>query len=121
MKHWKNRRLVLIVMIQNEVVCIEGNGSRPSHRGTGWSIGGSMFTLNSTEVHAVCYGICSTGSNAMLSDNPKSGFYEATTSSTLDNNGGNPSCNQGGVLIVEVRTNDNNRKKLLQENSSKET
>ena len=37
----------------------------------------------------------------MLSDNPKSGFYETDTSRTLDLNGGNPSCNQGGVAIVE--------------------
>ena len=33
-------------------------------------------------------------SGGMLSDNPKSGFYEADTSRTLDLNGGNPSCNQ---------------------------
>ncbi len=40
-------------------------------------------------------------SGGMLSDNPKSGFYEADTSRTLDLNGGNPSCNQGGVAVVE--------------------
>ncbi len=40
-------------------------------------------------------------SGGMLSDNPRSGFYEADTSRTLDLNGGNPSCNQGGVAIVE--------------------
>ena len=39
------------------------------------------------------YGICSKDSNAMKSDNPHSGFYEAETSRTLDANGGNPSCN----------------------------
>lgn len=42
------------------------------------------------------YGISPFCSNAMLSDNPKSGIYEATTSRCLDLNGGNPSCNQGG-------------------------
>ena len=47
------------------------------------------------------YGICSKDSNAMKSDNPHSGFYEAETSRTLDGNGGNPSCNQGGIAIVE--------------------
>ena len=36
-----------------------------------------------------------------MSDNPKSGFYEADTSRTLDLNGGNPCCNQGGVAVVE--------------------
>lgn len=61
-----------------------------------------MFTLNSTEVHAVCYGISPYHSNAMLSDNPHSGIYEAESSRTLDRNGGNPSCSQGGMLIVEI-------------------
>ena len=37
----------------------------------------------------------------MKSSNPHSGIYEATTSRTLDLNGGNPSCNQGGIAIVE--------------------
>jgi len=46
------------------------------------------------------FGVCSKDSNAMKSDNPKSGFYEATTSRTLDGNGGNPSCNQGGLAVV---------------------
>ena len=40
-------------------------------------------------------------SGGMLSDNPQSGFYEADTSRTLDLNGGNPCCNQGGVAVVE--------------------
>ncbi len=47
------------------------------------------------------YGICSKDSNAMKSANPHSGFYEATTSRTLDGNGGNPSCNQGGMAVIE--------------------
>jgi len=47
------------------------------------------------------YGICSKDSNAMKSDNPHSGIYEATTSRTIDGNGGNPSCNQGGIAVVE--------------------
>ena len=47
------------------------------------------------------YGICSKDSNAMKSDNPHSGFYEAETSRTLDANGGNPGCNQGGIAVVE--------------------
>ena len=48
-----------------------------------------------------CYGISSYASNAMLSDNPHSGIYEADTSRTLDLNGGNPACNQGGIAVVE--------------------
>ena len=52
-------------------------------------------------VKPVCFGISSFQSNAMLSDNPHSGIYEAKTSRTLDLNGGNPACNQGGICIVE--------------------
>ena len=48
------------------------------------------------------YGVCSKDSNSMKSDNPNSGFYEADTSRTLDANGGNPSCNQGGMAVVCV-------------------
>ena len=47
------------------------------------------------------YGICSKASHSMLSDNPYSGFYEAETSRTLDGNGGNPTCAQGGVAICQ--------------------
>ena len=39
----------------------------------------------------------------MKSDNPHSGFYEAETSRCLDANGGNPSCNQGGMAVVAVQ------------------
>jgi DNA (cytosine-5)-methyltransferase 1 len=47
------------------------------------------------------YGICAKHSNSMLSDNPNSGFYEAKTSRCLDGNGGNPTCNQGGIAVIE--------------------
>ena len=50
---------------------------------------------------AVVYGISSFDSNAMKSDNPDSGIYEAETTRTLDNNGGNPACNQGGMIVLE--------------------
>ena len=61
-------------------------------------------TLLAREPHAVAkpkaYGVCSKSSHSMLSDNPHSGFYEAETSRTLDQSGGNPTCNQGGICIV---------------------
>ena len=47
------------------------------------------------------FGISADKSNAMLSDNPHSGIYEANTSRTLDCNGGSPACNQGGMMIVK--------------------
>lgn len=42
---------------RSDIVCLEGNGSRPSHQGNGYKIGGVMYTLNSTEEHGVCYAI----------------------------------------------------------------
>lgn len=54
--------------------------------------------------NAAAYGISSYDSNAMKSSNPHSGIYEATTSRTLDLNGGNPACNQGGIAIVEEQS-----------------
>ena len=49
------------------------------------------------------FGICSKESNSMKSSNPHSGIYKAETSRTLDGNGGNPLCNQGGMAVVEVQ------------------
>ena len=57
----------------------------------------------------VCYGISSYDSNAMKSPNPNSGIYKADTSRTLDNNGGNPACNQGGMAVVECGGGGKNR------------
>lgn len=71
-------------------------------RGTGFGVGDdgdAQFTLSTAHEHAVCYGICSDKSNSMLSGNPHSGIYEADTSRTLDNNCGNPACNQGGIAV----------------------
>ena len=50
---------------------------------------------------SVVYGISAYDSNSMKSDNPHSGIYEADSARTLDNNGGNPACNQGGMAIVQ--------------------
>ena len=74
----------------------------------------TCFTLNTIDRHAVSalidrsfisYGISSYESNAMKTDSPHSGIYEATVSKTLDQSGGNPSCNQGGIAICFTRGN----------------
>ena len=49
------------------------------------------------------YGICSDNSNSMKSSNPHSGIYKADTSKTIDANGGNPGCNQGGIAVVSLQ------------------
>lgn len=41
----------------------------------------------------------------MKSSNPESGISEAETVRTLDGNGGNPACNQGGMLEYDSRGN----------------
>ena len=42
--------------VEREVVCIEGNGSRESHKGDGYKESETMYTLNTVEQHAVCVG-----------------------------------------------------------------
>lgn len=87
----------------DSTIPIEGNGSRESHRGNGYgSVGDASFTLNSTEQHAVAYGISAYDSNAMKSSNPHSGVYKADTARTLDMQGGSPACNQGGIAVMSV-------------------
>lgn len=88
-------------------------GYRAHYKGDAptWKDGKVANTLNTfdvgesrcNELVVQAYGICSKDSNAMKSDNPHSGFYEADTSRTLDGNGGNPSCNQGGIAVVSVQ------------------
>lgn len=38
-----------------EIIALEGNGSRPSHKGEGYRESDTMYTLNTTEVHGVAY------------------------------------------------------------------
>ena len=88
-------------------------GYRAHYKGDAstWKNGEVANTLNTfdvgesrcNELVVQAYGICSKDSNAMKSDNPYSGFYEADTSRTLDANGGNPGCNQGGIAVVSVQ------------------
>jgi DNA (cytosine-5)-methyltransferase 1 len=64
------------------------------------------------------FGICSKDSNAMKSDNPHSGIYEAETARTLDGNGGNPSCNQGGIAVVAFTQNQRDEVRDLGDRSA---
>jgi len=50
-----------------------------------------------------CYGICSLQSNAMKSENPNSGFYEAHTARTLDTGTQSPNRGQGGIAVVSIQ------------------
>lgn len=66
---------------------------------------------------AICYGISAYESNAMKSSNPNSGVYLAETARTLDNNGGSPACNQGGMAVVAIENHPaDSRVKLSEDN-----
>lgn len=73
---------------------------------------------NNDQTVFVPYGVCSKASHAMLSENPHSGFYEAKTSRTLDQNGGRPDCSQGGIAIVAFTQNQRNELRDLGDRSS---
>ena len=66
--------------------------------GTAWKRAAADFEKRT---EATVFGTDSKDSNSMKSENPKSGFYEADVTRTLDCNGGNPSCNQGGMVVVQ--------------------
>ena len=62
----------------------------------------SRSTSDSPSCSPKCFNICSYASNSMKSNNPYSGVYRADKTRTLDLNGGNPACNQGGTMIVSA-------------------
>ena len=90
-------------------------GTRPHSKreGQSWKEADVANTLNTfdlsesrcNELAVKAYGICSKASHSMLSDNPHSGFYEAKTSRTLDQNSGRPDCSQGGIAVVAFAQN----------------
>lgn len=90
-------------------------GTRPHSKeeGQSWKEADVANTLNAfdtgesrcNELAVRAYGICSKASHAMLSENPHSGFYEADTARTLDQNGGRPDCSQGGIAVVAFSQN----------------
>lgn len=43
------------IHVSGPCYALEGNGSRPSHMGNGYSDSGIMYTLNTIEQHSVCY------------------------------------------------------------------
>ena len=104
------------------VVAVEGNGSRPSHRGDGYG-GNVSFTLNSVERHSVCYqdkvgALCASDykfpqqqqieegkavvERVAIENYQHSGYRESDTAGTLKSTGGT---NGGGSesVIVENR------------------
>ena len=96
------------------------NGEQIAPTLTKQNAGGSQRMPDKDNFNCVLqpYGICSKDSNSMKSDNPHSGIYEAETARTLDGNGGNPSCNQGGIDIVAFTQNQRDEVRDLGEHSA---
>jgi DNA (cytosine-5)-methyltransferase 1 len=63
--------------------------------------GAPAYTLDQTGAQAVAYSFDSLASNSMKSCNPNSGVRETDIAKTLDTARPDPSCNQGGIAIVE--------------------
>ena len=74
------------------IVALEGNGSRPSHRGDGYG-GDVSFTLNSVERHAVSYGIDRAAFNQGKNAQYKPQFTEESVT-TLTSRGPSAVCSR---------------------------
>lgn len=81
------------------IVCVDKMGCK-GEKTTESNVSNPLDNADSKHPQVVCYGISAYNSNCMKSSNPHSGIYEAKTSRTLDLNGGNPACNQGGMIVV---------------------
>ena len=87
----------------SNAVCIQGSmiGRSDNAGPQGDGVNDNVsFTLNTSDRHAVAFGITAQSSNSMKSSNPNSGIYEAETSKTIETSGLNPTCNQGGIAVV---------------------
>ena len=78
----------------------------------------SLASSNSESADTTAYRIGSYESNAWKSPNPNSGVYETQVVSTLDTSGGNPACNQGGVVIITDSGDISNAAGFLPNNGS---
>lgn len=103
----QNDRTGALSTLNRQAVCAfePGAASRVGGHVYDDGIAGTVGANAGDNQQSICYGISSYDSNAMKSSNPNSGVYVADTSRTLDNNGGNPSCNQGGVAVVALEGN----------------
>ena len=87
----------------NVPLVMNWDGEQTAPTLTAHNAGGNQRMPDKNHFNCVleAYGISSNDSNAMKSANPHSGIYKAGTSRTIDANGGNPGCNQGGIIVIE--------------------
>ncbi len=70
---------------------------------TRYGTGGNNTPIVVQERTPTVYSLSSKGSEAWLSDNPHSGCHEVEVTRTLDTNGGNPNCAQGGNIVIQPK------------------
>ena len=94
-----DRRCAAEILFEPE--SMSGNTSESESQREGTAEGTERsFGATGENVKSECFNICSYASNSMKSGNPYSGVYKTDKTRTLDLNGGNPACNQGGTMIV---------------------
>lgn len=123
--------------VEREVVCIEGNGSRESHKGDGYKESETMYTLNTVEQHAVCVGNgqlaqaklsdkvgalnCMHDQQAVMTystqacgdrDNPSQSFMEETAYTVP----ANPMSDRGQAVVNILNPNDSQGNKVADAN-----
>ena len=90
-------------VVSGEQPSCNWDGQQTAPTLTAHNAGGNQRMPDKNNFNCVlqAFGISSKDSNGMKSANPHVGFYHADTSRTLDANGGNPTCNQGGTIVIE--------------------
>ena len=90
-------------VVSDEQPSCNWDGDQVAPTLTAHNAGGNQRMPDKNHFNCVlqAFGISSKDSNGMKSANPHVGFYHADTSRTLDANGGNPTCNQGGTIVIE--------------------
>ena len=73
------------LVIEPATVCLEGNGQHPSHRGDGYAVSDTMFTLNTVDRHGVAYSINHQGGNVEQIIEDKAGTLTAAMNSSGNN------------------------------------
>ena len=105
----ETQNAAFVVHGTQEPIALVGNtiGRKPENggNGNGFDESGVMYTLTSTDRHAVAYSFDSLSSNSMKSNNPHSGCHETDVAKCLDTTYPCPSKNQGGNAILQQNIN----------------
>lgn len=93
----------------HEVICFQQN-QREEVRNMGDCSGAIVAESGMHNTNYVVYTIDAMGSNSMKSSNPHSGIHETQIAKCLDTMCLDPSCNQGGHIVVISLEGNGSRK-----------